>query len=151
MIPKPVALALCTLMVAGCGTEPLAYASLEGTYSGAFSTTEPGGARFDGDFELIVEQTEESLSGPFTIDGTITGWGTRSTTAQGGWSGTLPLGASPTFEADLAYDFCPHDIMTFSANYNSSSGTLTLVGDLDIPSSQCDILTSYPLTVVLTR
>ncbi len=148
MHARRIALSLFSLMLVGCGSDPLAYAPVAGTYSGAFVAEEPGGDEMVGTFEVTLSQTDEMVTGSFDLEATING--RTDSSADGGLTATLPLGPNPVFDIEVAYTFCPQGIMTFTASYSSSTGTLTVVGDLDIPSSQCNVLTFYPLDIVLT-
>lgn len=132
-----------------CTTDPLSFESMAGTYSGAFSSTEPAGAVFDGRLELFVEQSDGTLTGSWRIVGTISGSGTVNTDVRGGWAGVVPLGADPSFPSQLAYSFCPSDPMDFQMSFDSSERSIRVVGDLEIPDSRCDVLTAYPLDLVL--
>ncbi len=139
-----------SIVVAAC-TDPLVYDDLSGDFSGSFTSVEPGGQQFDGVFSLSLTQVEGAVTGSFEIDGTIMGQGSVETTTTGGVVATIPLGEHPTFQVDIAYSFCPQDTIGFAASFDSSTETLTLVGDLDIPNSSCNVLTAYPINVALTR
>jgi hypothetical protein len=136
-------------VLAGCGTEPLTFESLAGTFTGPFSSTNPQGHVFEGQVTLELSQDDGAVTGTWAVDGVING-GTNSS-GTGPFATTIPLGPDPVFTARISYDFWPGDFMEFDGAFDSSSGTITLVGALDIPSSMCNVLTAYPLGIVLTR
>ena len=149
MLPRMATVVVLAGLVAGCGTDPLTYESLAGSYSGDFVSTEPGGQVYDGQLTLELSQEEAGVTGTWTTTGKINA--TVDSESTGAFAATIPLGPDPAFTARMAYDSCPNDVMEFGGSFDSSSGVLTLTGSLDIPSSQCNVLTAYPLDVALTR
>lgn len=135
--------------VAACGTEPFTYESLAGSYSGDFVSADPSGYVYEGQFTLDLSQEEAGVTGTWAVTGQING-GTDSE-GTGPFATTIPLGPDPVFTARLSFDFCPDDIMEFDGSLDSSSGALALTGSLNIPSSQCNVLTAYPFDLVLVR
>jgi hypothetical protein len=136
-------------MVAGCGTEPLTFESLAGSFSGEFTSTDPDDDVYEGQLTLELSQAEGGVTGTWAVTGEINGF--TSSEGTGPFAATIPLGPDPTFIARISYDLCPADVMEFNGTFDSSSGAMTLVGSLDIPDSQCTVLTAYPLSIVLTR
>lgn len=148
------AILLVCALSAACGsqpTEPVAETSIAGTYVGSFVSTEPGGQELDGMLELVLWEVDGSLTGAWEVSGTITapGHGSLSTSWGGGLSGTVPAGDDISLQAHLAASFCPGDVVPFAVHHDSEARSLTLDGALDVRTSQCNTLTSYPVSIEL--
>lgn len=139
------------LFTAACGTDLLFYQNVAGSWSGTITATENSGDRLDADLEFSLQQTDDMVTGTWEYSGTITGAGTTPTSAEGEVFGTLPVADNPIFTVWMTYDICPDDLMAFSLSFDALTERMTLVGDLDIPSSDCVVQTDYPLAVLLDR
>lgn len=133
----------------GCGTEPVTYASIAGSYGGAFGAVAVSGNTYAGEFTLQLTQAEGSLSGTWSANGSINGGAPR--VREGLFVGSMSIGENPAVSGVISEDHCPSIEMPFAGTFDSSTEVLSLLGTLESRSSTCTLVGGYELSLELTR
>jgi len=147
-----VALLLGVAACGGDGTGPSnSFESIAGSYAGSMAGISQGVA-LTGTFSLTIAQTRGDATGSWAIQGQLTdGFDVVDVQGTGTLSGTVTAGTNPSVNLTIRSGFCPNYQSLFSGTYDSANRRLTLLGTVDFFASNCTVVLSYPMTMVLNR
>lgn len=133
------------------GPETPSYNDISGTYAGELAGTSQGVA-LDGTFSLTITQNDGSLEGSWSLSGTLTD-GSQTTNVQGSGAlnGSIESGDNPSVNLTVETGQCPSYSADFSGAYDTANSRLTISGPVEFLSNDCQVVLSYPSTIILTR
>jgi hypothetical protein len=138
----------------GPGSNPPAptFENIADTYAGILVGIAQGIA-LDGTFSVTITQSAGTLSGSWSISGTLTdATGSVFIQGTGSLSGTINSGQNPSVNITITTGLCPNYQAVFSGAYDSTNRRLTLSGPIDILDlNSCNVLLTYPSTIILIR
>lgn len=145
------------LFLAACGGDsPTSPAqnieSIAGNYTGQMTGISQGVA-LDAVFALSISQTSGSVTGNYTLTGTLDdGTYQVNVVGAGPLSGTIGSGTNPSVNLTVKVPGCPNYQANFSGSYDSTNRRLTITGPVDFfQNNSCTVALSYPTTIILTR
>jgi hypothetical protein len=145
------------LLLAACGgdspTSPTQqFESIAGNYTGQMVGLSQGVA-LDAVFAISLSQTSGSVTGNYTLTGTLNdGTYQVNVAGAGPMSGTVASGTNPSVNLTVKVPGCPNYQANFSGAYDSANRRLTITGPVDFfPQDSCTVALSYPTTIILTR
>ena len=134
------------------GPDTPTFESIAGSYAGSMVGVSQGVA-LDADFGLTITQSSSALSGSYSISGTLTD-GIDVVTVQGTGvlTGAIEAGDNPSVNITVTPGACPTESAQFSGTYDSANQRLTLTGPVEFFGvGTCDVVLSYPMTIILNR
>jgi hypothetical protein len=128
------------------------YESIAASYAGVMAGTAEGVA-MEGDFALTITQATSSLSGSYSLSGTLNdGVDVAAFQGTGVLTGTIEAGDNPSVSITFTPGGCPSYSAEFSGAYDSDNERLTLAGPVEFFSpGTCNVALSYSMTIVLNR
>lgn len=128
------------------------YDTIAGTYAGSMSGTSQGVA-LNATFTITITETNSGgLGGSYSLSGNLSQSGTVVPVQGSGTinSGSIASGNNPSVTLTIELGVCPGTPATFSGSYDSVNHVLTMQGPIYIFNSSCQIVLTYPTTIVLT-
>lgn len=150
---------LAAVMVAGIvgcgGADAVAptpfFESIAASYAGTLSGTSEGVALV-ADFGITITQSDGTLSGSYSMSGLVSDGGTPvAVQGTGALAGTIAEGHNPSVNFTVTPGGCPNRPASFSGTYDSANNRLTVVGPVQLFNQACNVVLTYPMTIVLTR
>lgn len=147
---------LALLGTIACGsddpTAPASHESIAGSYAGVMTGTAQGVAA-NLQFTLTIAQSSGDLSGTYAITGTLTdGVDQVAVQGTGPLTGTIASGRNPSVNIAIRVPGCTSYRADFSGAYDSANRRLTITGPIDMfQSGSCNVVLSYPTTIILSR
>lgn len=145
------------LSVAGCGgdssTGPSTptYESIGGTYAGAMVGLSQGIA-LNATFSLTIAQTAGTTSGSWGLSGTLSdGFSSVNVAGTGTLTGAVAAGNNPSVNITIRTPACPNYSAGFSGAYDSANRRLTITGPVEFLNNTCNVVLTYPTTIILNR
>jgi hypothetical protein len=127
------------------------FESLAGTYAGLMTGVSQGIA-MEATFSMTFTQSRGDLGGSYALQGVLTdGFDWIDVIGTGSLSGSITSGNNPSVNVTVTPGFCPARTAHFSGSYDSANRRLTLVGPIQIYNDACQVVLTYPTTVILTR
>lgn len=150
--------ALAVMLALACGgdggvTGPPAptYENIAGTYAGALAGISQGIA-LEANFTLTITQSAGNLGGSYSIVGTLSdGVVTVPVQGTGTITGTIAAGSNPSVNITATSGICPNIRSSFSGAYDSVNRVITLNGTVFVFDANCQVVLSYPGTIILRR
>src|SRR5690606_15794942 len=106
----------------------------------------------DGIFTLTIQQSGSALSGSYAMQGSLTdGYDIVPTQGTGPLSGSIGAGQNPSINLAYHTPGCPNVTDTFSGTYDSVNRRITMVGDLLVYNASCQVVLTFPVSVILAR
>jgi len=146
------ALAVLALASSGDSSTGPTYSNIAGTYAGALAGISQG-VTLQANFTLTVTQSAGVLGGSYSLVGTLlSGAITAPLQGTGTLAGTIAAGNNPSVNVTATSGLCPNVRSIYSGAYDSVNAVITLNGTLNVfDLSTCQILLSYPGTIILRR
>ena len=148
-------LAALLLVLSACGggdsTGPApSYDNIAGSYAGRMAGVSQG-VVLDAGFSISITQSSGSLSGSYSVSGTLTeGIDVVPVQGSGTLSGTIATGNNPSVNI-TAMGLC-NSAPQFSGAYDSANRRLTISGTFNVfNATTCSVVLSYPMTIILSR
>ena len=146
-----VALGACGGGDGGTGPSAPTFESIAGAYDGALAGLTQGVA-LSATFGISLAQSQGSLSGSYSLSGTLTdGVDVVGIAGAGSVTGTIAAGGNPSVNLTFKTSGCPNYQANFSGAYDSVNRKLTISGPIDVLSGNCAVLLSYVGTIILSR
>ena len=143
--------------VVGCGGDGATgpgktYESIADSYAGAMVGVSQG-ITLNAVFSLTITQNAGSLSGSWSLSGDLSdGFETVDVLGTGTLTGTVASGNNPSVNITVRTPLCPNYQAQFSGAYDSTNRRLTIAGPVDFfADNSCNVVLSYPTTIILTR
>ncbi len=131
------------------GPPPPTYQSIAGTYAGALAGISQG-ITLQATFTLTITQSAGTLGGSYSLAGTLSdGVTTASVQGTGTMTGTIASSSNPSVNITGTSGICPNLSSPFSGAYDSVNHVITLSGTVSIFNSSCQVVLSYPGTIIL--
>jgi hypothetical protein len=128
------------------------YESVAGSYVGSMSGISQG-ITLNADFTLSIGQSSGSLSGNYSLAGTLTdGIDFVPIQGTGTLSGAIESGDNPSVNITVKSAVCPSHSAHFSGAYDSANERITITGPVEIFGNEsCDVVLSYNGTLILNH
>jgi hypothetical protein len=132
----------------GTGPSPT-YDNIAGTYAGPVAGLSQG-ILLQATLTVTVTQSAGNLGGSYSISGTLfDGTNTVAIQGTGTIAGTIASGSNPSVNVTARSGSCPNVAAIFSGAYDSVNRVLTLNGTLPIANASCQVVLTYPLTIIV--
>lgn len=153
VLPVLAAIAACGDSAAGPVT-PGESVAISGSYDAVVAGQNPV-ARLDGSLSMVLAQHGDSLSGEYRLHATLSATGQSANIVHTGHLvGAVVPPAGTTVRLRIDNAECPRYFMDFEGSYDDDSGTLTLIGAVDVINTVgglCHLAVRFPSTLRLTR
>jgi hypothetical protein len=104
------------------------------------------------DLALTITQSSGSLSGSYAINGQLAdGIDVVGISGTGNLSGNIASGNNPSVNITVVPAGCPGRTARFSGAYDSANQRLTISGPIEMFDNACQVVLSYPSTIILTK